>query len=360
MARIYNFNPGPAALPLEVLQEAQNELLDFRGSGMSVTEISHRSNLFEDVLNDAIARLKRLLSLSDGYKTLFLQGGASSQFYMVPMNLLAAGASADYINTGSWSKKAIKEAEILNKSIRVIASSEDANFNYIPREYSMDPGAAYLHITSNNTIEGTQYFDYPQSGNVPIIADMSSDILCRPIDVNPFGLIYAGAQKNLGPSGVTVVIIREDMLSRVPKDVPTMLRYSTHSEKNSLYNTPPSISIYMVDLVLKWIEETIGGLTKMEERNRAKAELLYKTIDDLDFYRGTAANDSRSIMNVTFRLPSEDMEKQFVSEATKSGLSGLKGHRSVGGCRASIYNALGLDAIQHLTDFMKDFAKTNG
>jgi phosphoserine aminotransferase len=359
-ARIFNFNPGPAALPLEVLEEVRNELLDFRGSGMSVMEISHRSPLFEDVLGETIARFKRLLNLGDNYKILFLQGGASSQFFMVPMNLLPANASADYINTGSWSKKAIKEVEILHKKCKVIASSEDKNFNYIPDHYQVSPDAAYLHITSNNTIEGTQYFSYPNAGNVPLIADMSSDILCRAIDAKPFGLIYAGAQKNLGPSGVTVVIIREDMLERVPKDISTMLRYSLHAEKNSLYNTPPSISIYMVGLVLKWLEDKIGGLDAMEKRNKEKAKLLYSAIDSTDFYRGTAETNSRSIMNVTFRLPSEDLEKQFVSEATKSGLGGLKGHRSVGGCRASIYNALGIDAITSLVDFMREFQKKNG
>jgi phosphoserine aminotransferase len=359
-ARIHNFNAGPAALPIEVLEEVQEEFLDFKGSGMSISEISHRSALFEGVLNDTIARMKRLLKLGDEYKVLFLQGGASSQFFMVPMNLLPDGSSADYINTGTWSKKAIKEAEILGKSFKVIASSEDKNFSYIPKQYSVTSGAAYLHITSNNTIEGTQYFDYPKTGGVPLVADMSSDILCRPFDVSPFGLIYAGAQKNLGPSGVTVVIIREDMLARTPQNIPTMLRYTTHAEKNSLYNTPPSASIHMVGLVLKWIEETIGGLAAMEKRNREKADLLYGYMDSTDFYKGTADPGSRSIMNVTFRLPNADLEKKFVAEATKKSLGGLKGHRSVGGCRASIYNAVGLNAIKDLVSFMKDFASKNG
>jgi phosphoserine aminotransferase len=360
-SRIHNFNAGPAALPLEVLKKVQEEFLDFKGSGMSITEISHRSGTFEDVLNDTIVRFKRLLNFGDNYKVLFLQGGASSQFFMVPMNLLSAGDSADYINTGSWAKKAQKEAEILKKTVRTIASSEDRNYSYIPKEYTVDPKATYLHITSNNTIEGTQYSQFPQAGNVPLIADMSSDILCRPMDIKPFGVIYAGAQKNLGPSGVTLVIIRDDMLERVPKDIPTMLRYTTHAEKNSLYNTPPSVGIYMVHLVLKWIEETVGGLDAMLKRNAEKAELLYGTIDSAGgFYRGTADKDSRSLMNVTFRLPTEDLEKKFVAEAGKAKLGGLKGHRSVGGCRASIYNASGLDAVKDLTDFMKDFAAKNG
>lgn len=359
-ARIHNFNPGPAALPLTVLEEAQQEFLDFKGSGMSITEVSHRSALFEAVLSDAIDRLRRLLKLPDNFKVLFLQGGASLQFSMVPMNLLPNGSSADYLNTGSWAKKAIKEVEILKKSSNVIATSEDRNYCYIPKNFQVNPAAAYLHFTSNNTIEGTQWSSFPDAGGVPLVADMSSDMLCKPFDAARFGLIYAGAQKNLGPAGVTIVVIRDDMLERVPKDIPTMLRYTTQAEKNSLYNTPPCIAIYLVQLVLKWIEDTIGGLQAMEERNRKKADLLYGFIDQNDFYRGTADPDSRSIMNVTFRLADENLEKKFVAEALENGLGGLKGHRSVGGCRASIYNALGLDAIQSLVDFMKTFATKNG
>ncbi|MEW6349188.1 MAG: 3-phosphoserine/phosphohydroxythreonine transaminase [Thermodesulfobacteriota bacterium] len=359
-SRIFNFNAGPAALPEPVLEEMQAELLNFKGTGMSVTEISHRSAPFEEVLNDAISRTKRLLNLPDNFKVLFVQGGASSQFFMIPMNLIPDGTSADYVNTGSWAVKAIKEANILKKAHKVIASSEDKNYSYIPKEFSVNSGAAYLHITSNNTIEGTQWSSFPNTGNVPLVSDMSSDMLSRLFDARPFGLIYAGAQKNLGPSGVTMVIIRDDMLERVPKDIPTMLRYTTHADKNSLYNTPPCVGIYMVGLVLKWLEETVGGLEAIEKVNRQKAELLYKTIDAMDFYRGTAQPDSRSLMNVTFRLPSEELEKKFVAEAAKSGMGGLKGHRSVGGCRASIYNATGLKAIETLVDFMKGFAKNNG
>jgi phosphoserine aminotransferase len=359
-ARIHNFNPGPAALPLPVLEEVKEEFLDFKGSGMSIAEISHRSAAFEGVINDAVKRLKRLLKLQDNFKVLFLQGGASSQFFMIPMNLIPEGSSADYINTGSWAKKAIKEAQILTKPHKVIASSEDRNFSYIPQGFSVNADAAYLHITSNNTIEGTQWPSFPEAGSVPLVADMSSDILSRPFDAAPFGLIYAGAQKNLGPAGVTVVILRDDMLDRAPSDIPTMLRYGTFAEKNSLYNTPPCVAIYLVQLVLKWIEETIGGLGVMERLNREKADLIYSYIDSTDFYKGTADSDSRSAMNVTFRLPDETLEKKFVADALKEGLGGIKGHRSVGGCRASIYNAVGIDAVRSLVDFMKVFAEKNG
>jgi phosphoserine aminotransferase len=359
-ARIHNFNPGPAALPLPVLEEVKEEFLDFKGSGMSIAEISHRSALFEGVLNDAVKRLKRLLRLQDDFKVLFLQGGASSQFFMIPLNLIPEGTSADYINTGSWAKKAIKEAQILKKAHKVIASSEDRNFSYIPRNFSVNHDAAFLHFTSNNTIEGTQWASFPQAGKVPLVADMSSDILSRPFDAAPFGLIYAGAQKNVGPAGVTVVIIRQDMLERAALDVPTMLRYSTHAEKNSLYNTPPCLAIYVVQLVLKWIEETIGGLGVMERLNREKADLIYNYIDQSGFYKGTADADSRSTMNVTFRLPDDSLEKKFIADALKEGLGGLKGHRSVGGCRASIYNAVGIEAVRSLVDFMKVFAEKNG
>jgi len=358
--RIINFNPGPAALPMEALEEARGEFLDFRGSGMSITEISHRSAVFEDVLNDAVARIKRLLKIPDNFKVLFLQGGASTQFFMVPMNLIPEGSSADYINTGSWSTKAIKEIDILKKPYKVIASSEDRNFCYIPKDFTVSPGAAYLHVTSNNTIKGTQWARFPDAGSVPLVSDMSSDIMSRPFDIKPFGLVYAGAQKNLGPSGVTLVIIREDMLERVPKDIPTMLRYTTHAKDNSLYNTPPCVNIYLVQLVMKWIEEKVGGLEHMERRNREKADLLYRLMDGSDFYRGTADADSRSMMNVTFRLPNEDLEKKFVAEAGKNSMGGLKGHRSVGGCRASLYNAVALDQVRSLVDFMKDFAARNG
>ena len=358
--RVFNFNPGPAAIPLEVLEEIQEEFLNFKGSGMSITEISHRSKPFDDVINDAIERTKRLLKLDDRFKVLFIQGGASMQFCMVPMNLLADNKSADYVNTGTWSTKAIKEAQLLKKTIKVVASSEDKNFSYIPGNISFSPDAAYAHITSNNTIKGTQFSTFPDTGNIPIISDMSSDIMSRPLDMEKFGLIYAGAQKNLGPAGVCMVIIRDDMLKRVPDTVPSMLKYTTYSAKNSLYKTPPCFAIYTVQLVLKWIEEKIGGLEKMEAINKKKAAIIYDFFDNSDFYRGTAEKNSRSLMNVTFRLPTEDLEKSFVADATKNKLVGLKGHRSVGGCRASIYNAMPLEGIEALVDFMKDFERKNG
>ncbi|MFO7496879.1 MAG: 3-phosphoserine/phosphohydroxythreonine transaminase [Desulfobacterales bacterium] len=358
--RIYNFNPGPAALPLPVLEEIQASFLNFEGTGMSITEISHRSKQFEAVLNDAVDRTRRLLQLDDRFKVLFLQGGASLQFCMIPMNFLRDGENADYINTGTWSTKAIKEARILNKQVQVVASSENRNFSYIPREIAFTPDAAYVHITSNNTIKGTQWPAFPDSGGIPLVADMSSDILSRRFDASKFGMIYAGAQKNIGPAGVCMVVIREDMLTRVPATLPTMLSYTTFADKNSLYNTPPCFAIYTVQLVLKWIEDTIGGLAPMAALNRRKADVLYGAIDASEFYRGTADADSRSLMNVTFRLPSEDLEKRFVVQAMENGLGGLKGHRSVGGCRASIYNPTPLAAVEALADFMRDFEKQNG
>jgi phosphoserine aminotransferase len=358
--RIYNFNAGPAALPLPVLEEIQAGFLDFKGSGMSIIEVSHRSKWFDEVIEDAVARVKRLLKLDESFHVLFLQGGASLQFCMIPMNLLPQGQSADYVNTGTWATKAINEARIQGKPIHVVASSEDKNFSYIPRDISFSRNIAYVHITSNNTIKGTQWASFPDTGGVPLISDMSSDIMSRPFDPSPFGLIYAGAQKNLGPAGATLVIIREDMLGRVPQSLPTMLKYTTFVEKNSMFNTPPCFAIYTIQLVLKWLEETIGGLEKMEDANREKASLLYQAIDGSEFYRGTAEGESRSVMNVTFRLPSEDLEKEFVQQALEHGLAGLKGHRSVGGCRASIYNATSLGAVKGLVDFMGEFAQKNG
>ncbi len=359
--RIYNFNAGPAALPLQVLEEIRESFLNFAGSGMSITEISHRSKWFDEVINDAVLRTKRLLNLDDNFEVLFIQGGASMQFCMIPMNLLPHGKSADYVNTGTWSTKAIKEAEIQKKDINVVASSEDENFSYIPQNVKFTKNAAYVHITSNNTIKGTQWRDFPDTGDdAPLIADMSSDIMSRPFDVRPFGLIYAGAQKNIGPSGVCLVIIRKDMLERVPENIPTMLKYTTFAQKNSMFNTPPCFAIYTVQLVLKWLEETVGGLDKIDEINRKKAEILYSILDDSGFYRGTARKDSRSLMNITFRLPTTDLEEKFVKEALENGMGGLKGHRSVGGCRASVYNATGIDAVEALAGFMKDFEQKNG
>jgi len=358
--RIYNFNAGPAALPLSVLEEVKESFLNFAGSGMSITEISHRSKLFDEVINDAVLRTKRLLKLDDRYQVLFLQGGASLQFTMIPMNLLPDGKTADYVDTGTWSSKAIKEAQLLGKNIKVVASSKDKNYSYIPGNVKFNSDAVYVHITSNNTIKGTQWASFPDTRGIPLVADMSSDIMSRSFDPKPFGLIYAGAQKNIGPAGVCMVIIREDMLKTVPDNLPSMLKYTTFSSSNSLYNTPPCFSIYVIQLVLKWLEETIGGLDKIEEINKEKARLLYETFDSGDFYKGTAEKGSRSLMNVTFRLPNEELEGKFIQEATKNGFGGLKGHRSVGGCRASIYNATTLDAIRALIGFMKEFEKKNG
>lgn len=358
--RIYNFNPGPAALPLSVLEEIQASFLNYQGSGMSVTEISHRSKWFEAIIDDAVTRTHRLLQLPDDYQVLFIQGGASLQFCMIPLNLLGDGQSADYVNTGTWSTKAIKEAQLLGKTIAVTASSEDRNFCYIPKGVPVSPEAVYVHLTSNNTIKGTQWPAFPDTGGVPLIADMSSDIMSRPFDTTRFGLIYAGAQKNIGPAGVCMVIVRKDLLQDTPEGLPSMLKYHTYADKNSLYNTPPAFSIFVVQLVLKWIEESVGGLAAMEQINRQKADLLYTLLDGSDFYRGTADADSRSLMNVTFRLPSEALEQQFVSEAAQNDLGGLKGHRSVGGCRASIYNPTSLEAVAALVEFMKAFEQKNG
>jgi len=358
--RIYNFNAGPAALPLTVLEEIQANFLNLDGTGMSITEISHRSPAFDGVINDAVARVKRLLKLDDNWDVLFIQGGASMQFCMIPMNFLGAGDTANYVNTGTWSTKAITEATVQGKTIAVPASSEDRNFSYIPQGIQFNPEAVFVHITSNNTIKGTQWAEFPDTGGAPLIADMSSDIMSRPVDMSKFGMVYAGAQKNIGPAGVCMVLIRKDFLDRTPDHLPAMLKYTTYAAKNSMYNTPPCFAIYTVQQVLKWIEEKIGGLEEMAEQNRAKANLLYRLFDSSDFYKGTAEKESRSLMNVTFRLPSEEMEARFVAEAVKAGLGGLKGHRSVGGCRASIYNPTPLDAVEALTAFMKEFERTTG
>ncbi|MFC3749219.1 3-phosphoserine/phosphohydroxythreonine transaminase [Paenibacillus sp. GCM10012306] len=359
--RAYNFNAGPAALPLEVLERAQAEFVDFRESGMSIMEMSHRGAIYESVHNEAQQRLLSLLGNPTGYKVLFTQGGASTQFAMIPLNFLSEGKVGSYVMTGSWADKAYKEAKLVG-GVHVAASSEDQKFLKIPELSSIKAAdnAAYLHITSNETIEGTQYAEYPDSGSIPLIGDMSSDILSRSFDVNKFGLIYAGAQKNLGPSGVTVVIAKEELIAESPSHIPTILRYSTHTKNNSLYNTPPSFSVYMVNEVLKWIEEQ-GGLAGVESKNREKAGLLYEYIDGSDgFYRGVADQGSRSIMNVTFRMQSEDLEKQFVKAAEQEGFIGLKGHRSVGGLRASIYNAVPYESVKALADFMKHFRQTQG
>jgi len=357
--RIFNFNAGPAALPLQVLEEIQASFLNFNHSGMSITEISHRSSYFDEVINDAVDRAKRLLKLDDRFQVLFLQGGASLQFAMIPMNFLSGDDSADYVNTGTWSTKAIKEVGIQNKNCRVAASSEDKDFSYIPKDIEFSKNARYVHLTSNNTIKGTQFYEFPETHGIPIVCDMSSDIFSRPLDMEKFGMIYAGAQKNLGPSGTCMVIIRKDMLDMANENLPSMLKYSTFASKNSMYNTPPCFGIYTIDLVLKWIEEKMGGLEGMEAYNIKKADVLYDCIEASSFYRATAEKYSRSLMNVTFRLPSEDLEKQFIAKATGNGFGGLKGHRSVGGCRASIYNAATMESVHALVQFMESFEKEN-
>jgi phosphoserine aminotransferase len=358
--RIYNFSPGPAVLPLAVLEEARRDLLALPGVGMSVLEISHRSKVFDEIIQGAEADIRALAGIPDNYRILFLQGGASLQFSMVPMNLLPAGAAADYIITGAWSKKAMKEALKVGQ-VNVIASTELENFTRIPRqeELKLRPEAAYVHFTTNNTIFGTQWKTEPDVGSVPLVADASSDIFSRPVDLTKYGLIYAGAQKNLAPAGVTLVIIRDDLLARSPSGLPTMLDYNTHAKERSLYNTPPVFAIYIMRLVMKYLIAE-GGLEEMARRNEEKARLLYNAIDATDFYRGHAQPDSRSLMNVTFRLPSEELEKLFIAEATRAGLDGLKGHRSVGGCRASIYNAFPREGVEALVSFMKEFERTHG
>jgi phosphoserine aminotransferase len=358
--RVYNFSAGPAVLPLSVLEEIQRDLLALPGVGMSILEISHRSAAFEAILAHAEADIRTLASIPANYKVLFLQGGASLQFSMVPMNLLGAGATADYIDSGSWAEKAIKEAKRVG-SVNVAASTKEQNYSRIPRasELKLTPRAAYVHMTSNNTIEGTEFKDLPDVGDVPLVSDTSSDMFSRPVDVGRHALIYAGAQKNMGPAGVTVVIIREDLLSRSAKTLPTMLNYAVHAENGSLYNTPPAFAVYALGLVMKWLIAN-GGLSAIEKANVRKAAKLYAEIDRTGFYRGTADKDCRSLMNVTFRLPSEDLEKQFVKESAAAGLDGLKGHRSVGGMRASIYNAFPEEGVDALVEFMREFERKRG
>jgi phosphoserine aminotransferase len=355
--RAHNFSAGPGTLPLSVLEEARSELLEYADAGASVMEISHRSPQYSAVAESARGLLGDLLGLGDDWHILFLQGGASTQFYQIPLNFLPTGSTADYLNTGAWSKKAIKEAKGVG-SVHVAASSEAENFTSIPSRdaWNLTSGAAYLHFTSNNTIHGTQFRGDPDV-DAPVVCDASSDFLSRPMDLSGYGLIYAGAQKNLGPAGVTIVLVRDGFLNTRRSDLPTILDYGTHAAK--LFNTPPVFAVYMVEKVLRWIE-SIGGLKVMHERNRAKAQSLYGRIDASDFYRGTARPDSRSLMNITFRLPSESLEATFISEAKASGLLGLKGHRSAGGIRASVYNACDPASVEALVAFMDNFESRNG
>jgi len=359
--RVYNFSAGPATLPLTVLEQARRDLVDYSGAGMSVLEMSHRSAPFDSIIKEAEADLRELLGIPANYKVLFLQGGASLQFTMVPMNLLPENRSADYIITGVWSQSAIKEAKKIGQA-RVAASTEDSNFSRIPaqEELQLDPAAVYAHFTSNNTIFGTEWRAEPEVGDVPLICDASSDFISRPLDITKYGLIYAGAQKNAGAAGVTIVIVRDDLLVQVPPGLPSLLDYRLLAEKESLYNTPPCFSIYIAGLVFKWLLNDIGGLASIQKMNEEKARLLYDAIDGTDFYRGHSEPASRSLMNVTFRLPSEELEKLFAKEATTERLDGLKGHRSVGGIRASIYNAFPKEGVVKLVEFMREFERKHG
>jgi phosphoserine aminotransferase len=358
--RVFNFSAGPAVLPVPVLEEAQRDLITLPGVGMSVMEISHRSKTFEDLLHKAEADIRALANIPGNYKILMLQGGASLQFSMVPMNLLGAGQTADYIDSGSWADKAIKEAKKVG-TVNVAASTKGENYARLPEqsELKLTPGAAYVHMTSNNTIEGTEWKTLPSVGDVPLVSDTSSDMFSGPLDVTKHALIYSGAQKNLGPSGVTVVIVREDLLARSADTLPTMLNYKVHAENDSLYNTPNTFGIYILGLTMKWLRSQ-GGLEAIAKVNQRKAGKLYAEIDRTGFYRGTARKQDRSLMNITFRLATEALEKEFVKQATAAGFDGLKGHRSVGGMRASTYNAFPEEGIDALVSFMREFERTNG
>ncbi|HBA82973.1 MAG TPA: 3-phosphoserine/phosphohydroxythreonine transaminase [Verrucomicrobia bacterium] len=359
MSRVYNFSAGPAILPLDVLKQAQEELVDYKGCGMSLLEVSHRGKEYDAVHQEAVANVTKLMGLPEDYSVLFLQGGASGQFAMVPMNLLGEGQVADYANSGAWASKAIKEAKIVGK-VNVVADTSKALPTRVPQpeDLKLTPGAAYVHITSNETISGAQWKTFPTT-EAPLVADMSSDMLSRPFDAKQFGLIYAGAQKNLGPAGVVLVVMKKDLAERVSDKVPVYYRYKTHLEENSLYNTPPCYSIYILMLVTRWLLK-LGGVEAIAKINREKAGRLYAAIDATPFYRGTAEPSCRSDMNVTFRLPSEPLEETFIKEASAQGFKGLKGHRAVGGIRASIYNAFPAEGVDALVSFMKEFEKRNG
>jgi phosphoserine aminotransferase len=353
MSKVYNFSAGPAILPREAMEAGSRACLEFQGMGMSLLEISHRSAEYEKVVADAVAIVKELLGVPDGYKVLFLQGGASLQFAMVPMNLLGEGETAAYLDTGVWANKAIKEAKLFG-NVNVVASSKDANYTFIPKDYAVPADAQYFHVTSNNTIYGTQLQQFPASP-VPMVADMSSDIFSRPVDVSKFGLIYAGAQKNMGIAGATLVIIREDWMGKGKRKLPSMLDYKIHAENDSMFNTPPAFAIYMALETLKWVKAQ-GGVAAMKTRNEEKAAALYAEIDSNPLFKGTCAVEDRSRMNITFVMEKPELEKEFLKAAEAAGLSGLKGHRSVGGFRASVYNAMGLDGVQALVAVMRDFA----
>ena len=358
MSRIYNFCAGPAVMPVEALQEAQADLVNYKGSGMSVMEMSHRGKEYDEIHNEAIANIKELMGLNDDYSVLFIQGGASLQFAMIPMNFLGQGQTADYINAGSWGTAAVKQARIIG-NVNVAAECHKDIPTRLPelKDMKWTPGAAYSHLTTNETIAGTQLKDIPVTGS-PLIADMSSDILSRPLDYTKFAMTYAGAQKNLGPSGVALAVIRKDFAAKGNIALPTMLKYQTFIDENSLYNTPPCFSIYMLCLTTRWMKKMT--LQKLFKQNRDKAQMLYDAIDATGFYRGTAKQAFRSDMNITFRLPTEELEEIFIKQASAAGMKQLKGHRSVGGIRASIYNAFPVAGVEALVAFMKDFEKRNG
>jgi phosphoserine aminotransferase len=359
MARVFNFSAGPSMLPESVLQKAASEMLDYQGTGQSVMEMSHRTPEYESIIYGAEALFREIMGVPENYDVLFLQGGASLQFAMVPLNLLGEKKKADYVNTGVWAKKAIAEGKRYGK-VNVVASSDDKNFNYIPKltKDMFDKDAAYVHITSNNTIYGTRYREIPDTGDVPLVADMSSNILSEYYDVKKFGVIYAGAQKNLGPSGLTVVIVRKDLVGKALDFTPTMLNYATHAEERSMFNTPPCYSIYIAKLVFEWFRD-IGGIKAMQEINEKKAAILYDYLDNSKFYKGTVVPEFRSLMNVPFVLPNESLDKEFLKQARNAGLINLKGHRLVGGMRASIYNAMPIEGVKKLVDFMKSFEQAN-
>ena len=360
MARVYNFSAGPSVLPESVLRQAADEMLDYQGSGQSVMEMSHRSKVYDAIIKECEALLRQVMGIPDNYKVLFLQGGASSQFAMLPLNLMNGSGKADFVITGQWANKAYQEAARYGEA-HVVASSKDKTFTYIPKldPASFTPDADYFHICLNNTIYGTRYTALPETGSVPLVADVSSCILSEPIDVSRFGVLYAGAQKNMAPAGLTVVIIREDLIGHARDITPTMFNYKTHADNDSMYNTPPCYAIYICKLVLEWIKNEIGGLEKMKERNEGKAALLYDFLDSSKLFKGTVVKEDRSLMNIPFVTGSEDLDAKFVKEAAAAGFVNLKGHRTVGGMRASIYNAMPVEGVEKLVAFMKDFEKNN-
>lgn len=361
MARVYNFSAGPSMLPESVLRRAADEMLDYEGSGQSVMEMSHRSKVYQGIIDGAEALLREVMGIPDNYKVLFLQGGASSQFAMIPMNLMTGSGKADYVVTGQWAKKAYKEAARYGKA-RVVASSEDKTFSYIPKldPAAFDPEADYFYICMNNTIYGTVYHTLPDTGKVPLVADASSCILSKPIDVSKFGILYAGAQKNMGPAGVTVVMIREDLIGHAMDITPTMFNYQIHADNGSMFNTPPCYAIYMLKLVLEWLKNDIGGLENMQAINEKKAALLYGFLDQSKLFRGTVVPEDRSLMNVPFVTGDADVDAAFVKAAAEAGFVNIKGHRSVGGMRASIYNAMPVEGVEKLVAFMQEFEKQHG